>query len=178
MDATDSMLSIGQTVILGRQQVGQALLRCLVVPERRIDQMLAELLDALAHVRSAAVRGELQSSTDAPKQAQIVIGSSFGGAVLAALIQRGDWPGPALFLAQAALRRGLDTRLPTQAPVWIVHGTRDTVVSVEDSRRLAAANPGGNFRLIEVDDDHSLHTSVDSGALIGWVTSLGDLATD
>ncbi len=112
------------------------------------------------------------------RPAQIVIGSSFGGAVLAALIQRGDWPGPALFLAQAALRRGLDTRLPTQAPVWIVHGTRDTVVSVEDSRRLAAANPGGNFRLIEVDDDHSLHTSVDSGALIGWVTSLGDLATD
>ena len=79
MDATDSMLSICQTVILGRQQVGQALLCRLVVPERGVDQMLAKLLDALAHVRPAAVRSELQGSTDAPKQARIaplfVIGS-------------------------------------------------------------------------------------------------------
>ena len=33
--------------------------------------MLAELLDALAHIRPAAVRGELQGSTDTPKQACI-----------------------------------------------------------------------------------------------------------
>ena len=41
--------------------------------------MLAELLDALAHVRPAAVRSELQGSTDAPEQARIaplfVVGS-------------------------------------------------------------------------------------------------------
>ena len=48
MDAMDSMRSICQTVILDRQQVGQALLSCLVVPEHRVNQMLAELLDALA----------------------------------------------------------------------------------------------------------------------------------
>ena len=120
---------------------------------------------------------QLQAAELKMRPAQIVIGSSFGGAVLAALIQRGAWDGLALFLAQAAIRRGLDARLPTQAPVWIVHGIRDTVVNIEDSRRLVAANPGDNFRLIEVDDDHSLHASTDNGALLGWVRDLVALTT-
>ena len=34
----------------------------------------------------------------------VLIGSSFGGAVAVALLNQGDWSGPTLLLAQAALR--------------------------------------------------------------------------
>lgn len=108
------------------------------------------------------------------RPADVLIGSSFGGAVAVALIQRGHWRGPTLLLAQAAVRRGLPLDLPTEAPVWIVHGTRDDIVSPRDSERLAAANSEREVRLIEVDDDHALHTSTNNGALVNWVRGLGE----
>lgn len=110
--------------------------------------------------------------TDKP---DVLVGSSFGGAVLVALLQRGLWHGPSLLLAQAALRRGLTTTLPREVPIWIVHGTGDTVVDVEDSRRLAADNSRAEVNYLELDDDHSLHASTDNGALLDWVRSLAAL---
>jgi len=44
-------------------------------------------------------------------------------------------------------------------PALVVHGTRDDVVPIAGSRRLAAGRP--DVRLVEVDDDHPLHASVD-----------------
>lgn len=99
----------------------------------------------------------------------VLVGSSFGGAVAVALLQRGAWAGPTLLLAQAALHRGLPATLPRGNRVWLVHGTRDGVVLPEDSREIAAVNPREEVRLIEVDDDHSLHASTKSGALVSWV---------
>lgn len=102
----------------------------------------------------------------------VLAGSSFGGAVAVALLQRGHWAGPTLLLAQAALFYGLPAALPAGAPIWIVHGTRDDVVPPEHSRRLAAAGDPAHVRLIEVDDDHSLHASTEDGSLAGWVRAL------
>ena len=102
----------------------------------------------------------------------VLAGSSFGGAVAVALLQRGHWSGPTLLLAQAALFYGLPAKLPPGVPVWIAHGSGDDVVPPEHSRRLAAAGDPELVRLIEVDDDHSLHASVEDGSLVDWVRGL------
>ncbi|MBT6273840.1 MAG: hypothetical protein HOI95_06880 [Chromatiales bacterium] len=105
----------------------------------------------------------------------VVVGSSFGGAVLCALIQRGLWDGRSLLLAQAGVRHGLGLALPSVAPIWIVHGSADDVVAPSDSARLAASNARPNVRLIEVDDDHALHRCTQDGTLLGWVKDLAAL---
>jgi hypothetical protein len=105
-------------------------------------------------------------------QPDVLVGSSFGGAVAVALLQRGLWRGPTLLLAQAALEQGLRPELPTGARVWIVHGRRDEVVPVASSRRLGRTGSPGLVRLVEVDDDHRLSASVASGRLVEWVRAL------
>ena len=102
----------------------------------------------------------------------VLAGSSFGGAVAVALLQRGHWSGPTLLLAQAALLHGLPAELPPGVPVWIAHGSGDDLVPPSHSRRLAAAGDPAHVRLIEVDDDHSLHASVEDGSLGDWVRGL------
>lgn len=44
-------------------------------------------------------------------------------------------------------------------PTTILHGVRDELVPIEQSRRYAAARP--HVRLIELDDDHALTDSID-----------------
>jgi len=102
----------------------------------------------------------------------VLVGSSFGGAVAVALLQRGLWRGPTLLLAQAARSQGLELWLPEDATVWIAHGTRDELVPVEESRALALTGSPGRVRLLEVDDDHPLHASVAAGDLLRWVRQL------
>jgi len=97
----------------------------------------------------------------------VVVGSSFGGAVAMALIQRARWDGPTLLLAQAGLRYGLSPKLPSGISVLLVHATSDTLVPVADSRSVAAANE--TARLIEIDDDHALSAAVAAGQLMSWV---------
>lgn len=89
---------------------------------------------------------------------EVVVGSSFGGALAVALLARGHWTGPTLLLAQASafFFPGLD--LPAGARVLLVHGTRDTIVDLEGSRRLARTGTPALVRLVEVDDDHRLGT--------------------
>lgn len=102
----------------------------------------------------------------------VLVGSSFGGAVAVALLQREQWVGPTLLLAQAAVRRGLAPRLPEGVPVWLVHGSGDTLVDPEDSRVLARTGSPALVRLLEVEDDHALHASVRRGDLVEWVRAL------
>jgi len=106
----------------------------------------------------------------------VLVGSSFGGAVVVALLQRGIFQGPTLLLAQAALRRDAGAWLPENVSVWLVHGLRDELIDPEESRRLARTGSPGRVRLIEVDDDHALHASVASGALLEWVRALAETA--
>jgi pimeloyl-ACP methyl ester carboxylesterase len=116
-------------------------------------------------VHAAALRGF---------RPEVLVGSSFGGAVAVELLVRGLWRGPTLLLAQAAVRRGGEARLPEGVAVWLVHGLRDETIDPEDSRRLAATGTPHRVRLIEVDDDHRLSHSVARGRLVEWVRNLAD----
>lgn len=103
---------------------------------------------------------------------EVLAGSSFGGGVAVALLQRGLWRGPTLLLAQAAKHQGLELTLPEDVRVWIAHGTGDTLVDPKESRVLARTGTPELVRLIEVDDDHPLSKSTESGALLDWVREL------
>ena len=105
----------------------------------------------------------------------VLVGSSFGGAVVLALLQRGIWRGPTLLLAPAGLRRGLPARLPGGVPVWIAHASADPIVPVQDSRELAAAGDPAHVRLFELEDDHALRAATQGGALVRWITGLAAL---
>ena len=118
----------------------------------------------------------VQADCIAAFRPDVVVGSSFGGAVAVALLQRGLWRGPTLLLAQAGLRFGLPPTLPAGVPVWLVHGLRDDVIDPEDSRRLAAAGDPASVRLIEIDDDHRLFNAVANRDLVGWVEDLAGSA--
>ncbi|NND60475.1 MAG: hypothetical protein HKN49_09435 [Gammaproteobacteria bacterium] len=143
----------------------------------------ARLLDSCFEARAAAMDTSdfegcvlLQADTINQFDPDVLVGSSFGGAVALALLQRGLWQGPTLLLAQAGLRYGLPALLPAGVPVWIVHGLRDVVIDPEDSRTLAAHGDPQQVRLIEVDDDHGLFSIVGNEDLVRWVNELAELA--
>jgi predicted esterase len=96
----------------------------------------------------------------------LLIGSSFGGAVVVSLLERGLWRGRTLLLAQASRMFLAQPRLPPNFRITLLHGIEDEIVDVADSRALAATGTPGYVELIEVDDDHQLSHSVQSGALI------------
>lgn len=107
----------------------------------------------------------------------VVLGSSFGGAVSLELLRRGLWRGPTVLLCPAHERvteRGWQRRHPgfsglpdeVVANVLVVHGTSDETVPVEHSRRLV---DGTKARLVCVDDDHRLTRSATAENLASWV---------
>jgi alpha/beta superfamily hydrolase len=102
----------------------------------------------------------------------VLVGSSFGGAVAVELLRRELWRGPTLLLAQAAVKRDAKARLPEGVPVWLVHGRHDEIVDAEDSRVLARTGTPRLVRLFELDDDHPLHATVKSGRLLDLVREL------
>jgi predicted esterase len=103
----------------------------------------------------------------------VIIGSSFGGAVLLSLIQEGLWRGPSIFLAQAGGNFGVELRLPEDLPAVLIHGLQDDVVPVEASRELARSGTGETVTLYEVDDGHRLGSIMPSGLLATALKSLG-----
>jgi len=119
---------------------------------------------------------EVQASSLKDFDPDVLVGSSFGGAVAVALLQRGLWRGPTLLLAQAALRRGQPPELPDRVPILLVHGLQDSLIDPLDSRTLARAGAPEWVELLEVEDDHALHRSVENGALLSWVRDLGACA--
>jgi alpha/beta superfamily hydrolase len=114
----------------------------------------------------------LQARTVASFRPDVLVGSSFGGAVAVELLRRGFWRGPTLLLAQAALARDRQARLPDDVRVSLVHGLRDDVVPIDDSRALARTGTRELVHLLEVDDDHSLAGMVASGDLVTIVRDL------
>jgi alpha/beta superfamily hydrolase len=103
---------------------------------------------------------------------QVLVGSSFGGAVALALLAAGAFRGPTLLLAPAQRHFGVAESLPPRIPVIIAHGLRDDVVDIAGSRGLAASSTPEWVTLLEVDDDHRLQSLVDTGKLADLVREL------
>ncbi|HMJ14184.1 MAG TPA: YqiA/YcfP family alpha/beta fold hydrolase [Polyangiaceae bacterium] len=114
----------------------------------------------------------LQAREIAEFRPDVVVGSSFGGAVVVALLARGAHRGPTLLLAPAQRHYPVEERLPEGVAVQIVHGTRDEVVDIAGSRALARSGTPGLVQLLEVDDEHRLQSLVTSGRLAELVRSV------
>ncbi|EPR63453.1 putative transmembrane protein [Toxoplasma gondii RUB] len=102
---------------------------------------------------------------------QVIVASSFGAVVAFHM----DIPKMPLLLftpAQEMYRRYL--RIPDQMSLrnypytLIVHGSRDTVVSLQDSIRLVETSELGRCRLEVVDDDHRLR-SLTQQEISAWI---------
>lgn len=125
-----------------------------------------------AFERSVAV----QVAMLAAHKVDVVVGSSYGGAVSLALVQRGHWKGPTVLLCPAhnliadrakRLRpKGLVALGEAAARVVVVHGVQDETVKLADSRALVA---GSAAKLIELQDDHRLSANATPDNLREWV---------
>lgn len=107
----------------------------------------------------------VQAEEIAAQEPDVLVGSSFGGAVVLALLQRGLFLGPSLLLAPAWRKFGVEGRIPPGLRVLVVHGTRDEVVPIEDSRALARTGNGKSVALVEVDDEHRLASLLEGDEL-------------
>lgn len=150
-------------------------------PQGTKARQLAEHFDALTPAMDTSdFEGCVRQIRDAIAEFRpdVVVGSSFGGAVAVALLQRSLWQGPTLLLAQAAAELGVPLRLPDGVPVWIVHGTHDDVVPIASSLMLARSGSPEHVRLLEVHDDHRLSATVASGRLVALVHALARRASE
>jgi predicted esterase len=135
-------------------------------------RLFAEHFDALTPVMNTA---DLDSCVRVHEEAlatfrpDVLIGSSFGGAVVVSLLERGVWRGPTLLLAQAARYYLPQCRIPDGVRVLLVHAPQDEVVDIEGSRALARTGTPGLVELIEVEDDHALAAITASGELLRLV---------
>ena len=145
-----------------------------------IARALARSFDACVAIQAAALR---EVAPD------VVVGSSWGGAVVAELILRGSWTGPTILLAPAIqvvlerTGRGGVARHNEQlracsmqmrvsgAPLVIFHDPSDATIPYADSVRLAEASP---IQLETVDaGGHALLGLLESGQLAAAIRAVG-----
>ncbi len=88
-------------------------------------------------------------------QPDLIVASSFGGAVLLRVMLERGWTGPAIFLAQAGVKFNVSQALPIRSSAIFIHGTFDDIVPIEGSRLLVSTSE--NAHLVEVADGHRLH---------------------
>ena len=105
------------------------------------------------------------------KEPSLIVGSSYGGAVLLQLVLEGTWSGPCVFLAQAGIKLGVGDTLPPGVRAILIHALHDDVVPHEDSRILAE-NSGNSVELWTVEGDHRLHHITDDGTLQSAIDGL------
>ena len=96
--------------------------------------------------------------------ASVLVGSSFGGAVTMAILQRRLWCGPVVLLAPAIAHYKLDLRLPIGSHAIIIHDPDDDLINFQGSIDLHEANSESS-ELWESDGGHKLHTITDNGML-------------
>lgn len=101
----------------------------------------------------------------------VVVGSSFGGAILMRLVLEGHWRGPCVFLASAGYRYGLGDSIPEGIEAIFIHAREDRIIPFEDSERVVR-NSGPRCQLWPTDGDHRLHHIVSDGLLYRAVTAL------
>ena len=96
---------------------------------------------------------------------ELIIGSSYGGALLLSLLQGGVTRARAILIAQAGVKFGLPASLPEGTRAILLHGTNDDVVPIAGSRALARdAGPGVELWEIE-GGDHPLNACLEDGTL-------------
>jgi fermentation-respiration switch protein FrsA (DUF1100 family) len=126
--------------------------------------------------RSVAV----QEAALARHRPEVVVGSSFGGAVTLALMRSGAWRGPTVLLCPAwklvVERAGWPeppplAQLPGLGRVLVVHGTADDVVPLAHSQALVA---GSAASLTVVEDDHRLSATATTEGLAAWVRQVAE----
>lgn len=129
-----------------------------------------------------ATRRAFSRSVDVQRRAleegsfDVVVGSSFGGAVGLELLLCGAWRGPTVLLCPAHERvaerawrappPGLAALGAAARQVLVVHGRADEVVPFAHAQRLVA---GSAAQLLEVDDDHRLTATATTEGLRVWV---------
>lgn len=124
------------------------------------------LADRLPALREAIHR----HGQRAPGERLVLAGSSYGG-LAAAWLARELGPridgllllAPALHHSEAPVHDASALCPPEGIPTVIIHGLRDDVVPIGASRAYLAAGraAGAPVTLLEVDDDHGLHGSLD-----------------
>ena len=137
-------------------------------PQGAKPRFLAEHFDTVApSMDTSDLVGAIatQAAALAAHPPDVLVGSSFGGAIAVALLGQGVWRGPTVLLAPAAARLDVLNRLPVGVAVTVVHGVDDDVIPLADSRALAATGTPALVRLVEVVDDHRLTSLLDTGAL-------------
>lgn len=121
-------------------------------------------LDAEAYSRALEAPLAQAAEAVATAKPEVIVGSSFGAAVLLRLIHEHPIDGAAVVLLAGAGRKMTTyTALPPGPRVVLVHGRGDVVIPYEDSRTLAATSP--RAVMVEVDDDHRLTETTRSGLL-------------
>jgi len=118
----------------------------------------------------------LHAESIAAFRPDVLVGSSFGGAVVGELLRAGRWRGATLLLAPALGRLGPGFHLPDGVRVVIVHARRDDVVPIDGSRSIVRDAKPSLVTLHEVDDDHALHALVADGRLIDHVREAAGLS--
>jgi len=139
-------------------------------PSQWIGGALADSFEACVDVQHTALRDAGPAAFD------VLIGSSWGGAVAAALIAEGAWTGPAVMLCPAlselrrhgAIEAIVDqiAALPAErkAQCLIVHGDADETIPVADSVKLCAAT-GIELEVIE-GGNHGMGSVAADGRLL------------
>ena len=106
-------------------------------------------------------------------QPDLVVGSSFGGAVTVALAREGLVKVPMVLIAQAAIKLGGGDALPKGSRAVLIHGDQDTMISHADSVALAATGGPGVRLVTVVGGDHQLHGILQTGELAEALASFG-----
>ncbi len=106
-------------------------------------------------------------------QPDLVVGSSFGGAVTVALAREGLVNVPMVLIAQAAIKLGGGDALPEGSRAVLIHGDQDTMISHADSVALAATGGPGVRLVTVVGGDHQLHGILQTGELAEALASFG-----
>ena len=156
------------TVLLGASSFGALGFLICVVSYAVLQRFVRPLLVRRMFRRSIAVQRALLLAN----QIDVVVGSSFGGAVAIELLHTGAWRGRTVLLCPAqrlvagrAWRPG--STLPADASrVVVVHGRKDETVPLGHSRALVK---GTAARLIEVDDEHRLSATATAENFAAWV---------
>jgi alpha/beta superfamily hydrolase len=102
----------------------------------------------------------------------LIVGSSFGGAVAVRLLREGDYRGPVVLIAPAARKITGDEALPDGTRASILHGDADDVVPYADSVALArTGGPGVHLHTV-VGGDHRLNVVLEDGMLAATIDAL------